>query len=43
MSTTSCNRGAGGKGTKRPSSTPGKDKWVPPNPSDHVKDKLDKL
>jgi 5-methylcytosine-specific restriction endonuclease McrA len=41
-SCTSCNRGAGGKGTKMPSSTPGKDKWVPSNPSDHVKDKLDK-
>jgi 5-methylcytosine-specific restriction endonuclease McrA len=39
----SCNRGAGGKGTKIPSITPGEGKWVPPNPSDHVKDKLDKL
>lgn len=42
-SCTSCNRGSGGKGTKMPSKTTGDGKWVPPNPSSHVKDKLDKM
>ncbi|WP_287243040.1 RHS repeat-associated core domain-containing protein [Pseudoalteromonas sp.] len=42
-SCTSCNRGAVGKGTKMPSSSPGEGKWVTPDPCAHVKDKLDKL
>ena len=42
-SCTQCNRGPGGKHSKQPSSIEGKGRFVPPNPNDHVRNKINEL